>query len=148
LTPQIAKRAYELYEQQGRQDGQSVQDWDKAEREIRKDQAKPDPKPQAKTEPKPKAEEESKREAKPDPKTQAKPEPEPEAEAAAKPTVETQAESKVAPKPEAKVECPSDVSPQLVKRVHTNLSPATGCYSQNLPDSAARCPGASAAYCC
>ena len=37
LTPQIARRAYELYEQRGRQDGQAVQDWEKAEREIRKD---------------------------------------------------------------------------------------------------------------
>ena len=36
LTPQIATRAYELYEEQGRRDGQSVQNWDKAEREIRK----------------------------------------------------------------------------------------------------------------
>jgi len=35
-TPQIAKRAYELYEQRGRQDGQAVQDWGQAEREIRK----------------------------------------------------------------------------------------------------------------
>ena len=33
LTPQIAKRAYELYEERGR----GVQDWEKAEREIRKD---------------------------------------------------------------------------------------------------------------
>jgi H+-transporting ATPase len=37
LTPQIAKRAYELYEQRGRQDGRAAQDWEKAEREIRKD---------------------------------------------------------------------------------------------------------------
>jgi magnesium-transporting ATPase (P-type) len=36
LTPQIAKRAYELYEQRGRQDGRAVQDWGQAEREIRK----------------------------------------------------------------------------------------------------------------
>jgi H+-transporting ATPase len=152
LTPQIAARAYELYEQQGRREGQSVQNWDKAEREIRKDQAmaeptpetkfepqseikaepkpetksvskleakaelqpevkvepkpetKAEPKPQAKTEPKPKAEEESKPKAKPEPE--------------AKPTVEAQPVSKVEPKPEAKVETPSDVSPQLVKRVH------------------------------
>ena len=34
LTPQIARRAYELYEQEGRHDGHSVQDWVKAEREI------------------------------------------------------------------------------------------------------------------
>jgi len=37
LTPQIAKRAYELYEQRGRQDGRAVQDWGQAEQEIRKD---------------------------------------------------------------------------------------------------------------
>jgi hypothetical protein len=36
VTPQIAKRAYELYEKRGRQDGQAVQDWGQAEREIRK----------------------------------------------------------------------------------------------------------------
>jgi hypothetical protein len=34
-TPQIAKRAYELYERRGCQNGQSVQDWLQAEREIR-----------------------------------------------------------------------------------------------------------------
>ena len=34
LTPQIATRAYEIYEQQGRRNGQSVQDWNKAEQEI------------------------------------------------------------------------------------------------------------------
>jgi H+-transporting ATPase len=34
LTPQIATRAYELYEQEGRHDGHSVQDWEKAEREV------------------------------------------------------------------------------------------------------------------
>jgi H+-transporting ATPase len=151
LSPQIATRAYELYEQQGRRDGQSVQNWDKAEREIRNDQAKaepkPDvkaetkpentveakpetkvepkpeakvepksePKPQAKIEPKSKAKEESKPEAKADPKTQAKPEPEPKAEA--KPTVEPKQEAKEV-QPETKTEPPSDVSPQLVKRVH------------------------------
>ncbi len=38
LTPQIAKRAYELYEQRGRQDGRAVQDWGQAEREIRQDE--------------------------------------------------------------------------------------------------------------
>ncbi|NDP47786.1 MAG: cadmium-translocating P-type ATPase [Sulfuriferula multivorans] len=34
---QIAKRAYELYEQHGHQDGHTKQDWLQAEREIRKD---------------------------------------------------------------------------------------------------------------
>ena len=38
LTAQIATRAYELYEQRGRQDGRAAQDWAQAEREIRKDE--------------------------------------------------------------------------------------------------------------
>ena len=37
VSPQIARRAYELYEQRGRQDGRAAQDWDQAERELRKD---------------------------------------------------------------------------------------------------------------
>jgi len=36
LRPQIAKRAYELYEQRGRRGGSAGQDWLKAEHEIRK----------------------------------------------------------------------------------------------------------------
>jgi plasma-membrane proton-efflux P-type ATPase len=36
LIPQIAKRAYELYEQRGHQDGKAIQDWGQAEQEIRK----------------------------------------------------------------------------------------------------------------
>ncbi|MGA8186281.1 MAG: plasma-membrane proton-efflux P-type ATPase [Terriglobia bacterium] len=35
VTPQIATRAYELYEQRGRRDGQANRDWLEAEREIR-----------------------------------------------------------------------------------------------------------------
>jgi plasma-membrane proton-efflux P-type ATPase len=38
VTPRIAKRAYELYEQRGRQDGRATEDWGQAEREIRKDE--------------------------------------------------------------------------------------------------------------
>jgi len=38
VTSQIANRAYALYEQRGRQDGRAVQDWDQAERELRKDE--------------------------------------------------------------------------------------------------------------
>ena len=37
LTPQIAGRAYQLYERPGRPDGHAVQDWTQAEREVRKD---------------------------------------------------------------------------------------------------------------
>jgi H+-transporting ATPase len=34
-TPQIAKRAYELYERRGRREGYALQDWLQAEREVR-----------------------------------------------------------------------------------------------------------------
>ena len=56
LTPQIAKRAYELYEQRGHKSDSASQDWSQAEREIRKVEAKTEPKPEAKAEPKPDAE--------------------------------------------------------------------------------------------
>ncbi|MHB8972094.1 MAG: DUF2934 domain-containing protein [Pirellulaceae bacterium] len=36
-TPQIAKRAYELYEQRGRHEGHAIQDWGQADHEIRED---------------------------------------------------------------------------------------------------------------
>jgi len=36
MTPQIAKRAYQIYERGGRRDGNAVRDWLQAEREIRK----------------------------------------------------------------------------------------------------------------
>jgi F-type H+-transporting ATPase subunit b len=78
LTPQIAKRAYELYEERGRKDARAVQDWEKAEREIRKAEAKAEPKPEGKAEPKPEAKGEPKPEAKAEPKPEAKAEPKPE----------------------------------------------------------------------
>jgi len=40
VTPRIARRAYELYEQRGRQDGRATEDWRQAEREIRKGELK------------------------------------------------------------------------------------------------------------
>jgi magnesium-transporting ATPase (P-type) len=46
LTPQIARRAYELYEGRGRTDGHAGQDWAQAERELRKKPPSPlDPGP-------------------------------------------------------------------------------------------------------
>ncbi len=39
LTPQIAARAYELYQERVRGESQQDQDWTEAEREVRKDQA-------------------------------------------------------------------------------------------------------------
>jgi H+-transporting ATPase len=118
LTPQIAKRAYELYQERSRKDGPAVQDWEKAEREIRKDEVKAESKPEAKaTEPKPDAKAaESKPDAKAtEPKPDAKPaDPNPEAKA-----TEPKPEAKATePKPETKVQTSSDLTPQLVKRVH------------------------------
>jgi H+-transporting ATPase len=39
VTPQIASRAYELYERRGRREGHAVQDWLEAERGIRNDES-------------------------------------------------------------------------------------------------------------
>ena len=121
LTPQIAAKAYELYEREGHRDGQSVQNWDKAEQEVRATQAKAEPKaepkpaakagaapeakaqptadtnskPAAKVEPTPAAKVEPKPEIKPDAKPGATPEPKPEAKTA------PAAEVKAPAKPEA-----------------------------------------------
>ncbi len=110
LTKQIATRAYELYEQQGHRDGQSVQNWDKAEREIQKNQAQANPETQAVPKPEVKAE------AKPENKVEAKPETKVEPQPETKTVSRT--EAKAEPKPEDKAETPSDLTPQLVKRVH------------------------------
>jgi H+-transporting ATPase len=179
LTPQIAARAYELYEHQGHRDGQSAQNWDKAEQEIRATQAKAEPKaetkpaakagsapeakaqpnpdanskPAAKVEPTPAAKVESKPETKLDAKPEASPELKPEAKTGAaadvkapakpdptavppsaaksEPKPDLKADAKptdnAQPKPDAKVEAKPDtngkpaaeVSPQLVKKVHS-----------------------------
>jgi H+-transporting ATPase len=140
LTPQIAKRAYELYEERAGKDGSSVQDWEKAEREIQKPDTKAEPKPEAKAEPRPepkveaqadqpkpdaKAEPEAEAKAKAEPKPQPKVEaqadqPKPDAKAEPKPEAkaEPKPETKAQPKPEADDKTPSDLTPQLVKRVH------------------------------
>ena len=126
LTQQIAKRAYELYGERDHSGGTAVQDWKKAEQEIRNKEDEKEPMPTAKAE-QPKTEEkagstpvakvdapapeakvnESKSEAKADaskPESKAD-EPKPGAKADQ-------------PKPEAKDKIQPDVSPQLVKRVH------------------------------
>ena len=108
-TPQIAKRAYELYEKRAGSDGTALQDWKKAEQEIRNDEAKAESKPEAKAdEPKPEAEADA-------PKTDAKDDqPKPEVKADV-PKPEAKADEA---KPEIKGKPQPDVSPQLVKRVH------------------------------
>jgi F-type H+-transporting ATPase subunit b len=46
LTPQITRRAYELYEKRGRKSDSAIRDWSQAEQEIRKAEAKAEPKPE------------------------------------------------------------------------------------------------------
>jgi outer membrane biosynthesis protein TonB len=56
LRPQIIKRVHELYEEIGREEVRAVQEWEKAEGEIRRDETKAEPEPEAKAaEPKPDA---------------------------------------------------------------------------------------------
>src|ERR1019366_8713766 len=126
LTRQIGKRAYELYEEQGRKEGRAVQDWEKAEREVRKEISNPvktEPAPEAEAKPKPEAKAEPERretvepkpEVKVEPKPEAKPEPKPEAKTEPKPEVkaELKPEAKAEPKPEAKAEpTPEEPKPE------------------------------------
>jgi F-type H+-transporting ATPase subunit b len=102
LKPQIAKRAYELYEEQGHKSDSAIQNWNQAEREIRKDDSKPEPKPEVKAETKP----EGKTESKPEVKTEAKPDTKTESKAEAKPDTKTESkpEVKAETKPDAKAE--------------------------------------------
>jgi H+-transporting ATPase len=111
LTPRIATRAYELYEEGGRKEGAARQNWEKAESEIRNAQVKAEPpretkaesKPAVKVEPTPAAKEQ----LQPVPKTEAQP------ETRGAPN----AEMTPASQPETRAETETDVSPQLVQRV-------------------------------
>jgi len=49
VPPQTVKRVHELYEELGREDVQAVQDQEKSEREIRKDEPKAEPQPETKS---------------------------------------------------------------------------------------------------
>jgi HlyD family secretion protein len=69
LTPQITKRAYEIYEDRGHQGGEAVQDWEQAKQELRKREVNDEPKSETKTAPKPEPKEESKAQSKPENKT-------------------------------------------------------------------------------
>jgi H+-transporting ATPase len=85
LQPQIAKRAYELYEERGRKDGPAGQDWEKAESEVGGNGAKAeaktsDAKDDSKADPisKGKSEAATQAETKPGDKSEAKPSPQPD----------------------------------------------------------------------
>ena len=47
LTPQIAKRAYEIYEQRSHKGDLAAQDWEQAKRDIGQNETKAEPKPEA-----------------------------------------------------------------------------------------------------
>jgi len=121
LNSRIAKRAYELYEQRGRRDGQADQDWLKAEREVKaepKPDAKAEAKPEAKAEPEPEAKAEPEPEVKAEAKPEGKAEPKPEVKAEAKPEAKAEPEREVKAEPKPEAETPSDLTPGIVKRVH------------------------------
>jgi len=128
LTPQIAARAYELYERQGHHDGQSAQNWDKAEQEIRATQTQTETnaesKPAAKAESglEPKAQPDpgaiSNPETKPDAKPETTPEPKPESK------TESATEVKAPVTPEAKALPPSDAKAEPKVDPKTNIKPA------------------------
>jgi H+-transporting ATPase len=124
LTPQIAKRAYEIYEQRSHQGDLAAQDWEQAKRDIGKDETKAEPKPEAGAKPDAKAEPkpEAKAAAGPGDKTEAKPgapaEPKPEAGAKPDAKAESKPDAKAEPKAETKGKTRADLTPQLVKRVH------------------------------
>ncbi len=142
LTPQIAARAYELYERQGHRDGQSAQNWDKAEQEIRATQAKAEPKAETKpaakagsppeVKPELKPDTNSKPDAKVEPTPAAKGEPAPEVKAPATPEVKAVPPStaKAEPKPATKTDIkPTDkVEPKpdgkAETKSETNAKPA------------------------
>jgi H+-transporting ATPase len=112
LSPQIAQRAYELFEEGGRQDGAAVKNWEKAESEIRKGLGKAKSTPETKAEPISVGKVGPQFEAKDSPQVVAKVDPQPEAKAMPK------SEIKIEPKTEAHTVTPSEVPPQVVQRVH------------------------------
>jgi H+-transporting ATPase len=130
LTPQIAARAYELYERQGHRDGQSVQNWDKAEQEIRATQTKAEPKAEPKAESKPAAKAGSAPEAKaqPNPDGNSKP------EAKVDPTPAT----KVEPKPDAKPEATPEPKPEAKTESATEVKAPATPEAKAVPPSAAK----------
>jgi H+-transporting ATPase len=130
LTPQIATRAYELYEQQGHRDGQSVQNWDKAEREIRATQAKGEPK--AETKPAAKAGSEPETKAQPDPDANSKP------EAKVDPTPATKVEPKPATKPDAEPEATPEPKPEAKTEPAPEIKAPTKPEAEAVPPSAAK----------
>ena len=114
-TSQIAKRAYELYEQQGRKSDSANQNWNQAEREIRKVETDRLPKVETIAEPKLESKPKAKVESKPDAKVESKDESEPKVNIDRKPEVkaEPKSEAKVKSKSETEVEPEAEFKPEV-----------------------------------
>jgi len=126
LTSQIAKRAYELYEQRTHQGDPAARDWEQAKREIRTNEAQPEPEPGAKVAPKPDGSIEPKPEANTDPnpsadaKLPARTGPKPEAHAEPRP------EAKGPPNPGTEAERMPKASAEPKSEAETNPESTTG----------------------
>jgi H+-transporting ATPase len=129
LTPQIAKRAYELYEERTRKGGRADQDWEKAEREIQKDagqtEPKSGPKPEGKPEPKVEVKAEAKPETKSETKAEARAETTPELNANSKPEAKaaTNVEAKLEPEPEPKADPKPEARAETTPELNANSKP-------------------------
>jgi hypothetical protein len=113
LTPRIAKRAYEFYEEGGRKEGAALQNWEKAESEIRNAQVKAEP-PRGT-----KAETKSVVQIEPTPAAREQLQPVTKTEAPSETRGAPNAEMTTALQPDTHAEPKTDVSPQLVQRVHS-----------------------------
>jgi H+-transporting ATPase len=128
LTPQIAARAYELYERQGHRDGQSAQNWDKADQEIRATQTKAEP--EAETKPLAKGGSEPEAKSQPAPDTNSK--------LAAK--VEPVPAGKVEPTPDTKPDAKPEASPE--PKPEAGIEPAPEVKAPDAPEAKAVPPSA------
>ena len=113
LTPRIAKRAYEFYEEGGRKEGAALQNWEKAESEIRNAQVKAEP-PRGT-----KAETKSVVQIEPTPAAREQLQPVTKTDAPSESRGAPNAEMTTALQPDTHAEPKTDVSPQLVQRVHS-----------------------------
>ena len=119
LKPQIAKRAYEIHEQEGNKEDSAGQDWAKAESEIRtkKEDGQKEEKGIPNTdEVKAATQHETKKE--PEAKEHVDPESKEEPVADPKSEISPQSATLGDNKREAKEDTPANLTPQLIKRVH------------------------------
>jgi F-type H+-transporting ATPase subunit b len=130
FATKIGKRAYELYEMQGRKEGQAVQNWEAAEREVRSGilgSSKNDPIAVTRVASKP----EVKPEARPDIKTKTKTGTEAEPAVKVEPKLATKAEPQLEAKPDIETktntgtEAESEPAVKVEPKLATKAEPET-----------------------